>query len=272
MTQGFTRPFSPTGRASIMAPFPWFFAIDLLLVHFRADPAALASYLPEPLAPLDASGEAFIWTPKIACHPVGSDPRTLDPAQTGYNVCVLGIPALLHGKPTMFSAFQWCDKDWLIVLSWFIGATSKGAEFHETARHPLLGAIGSPNSGALGSPLQRTVSRFGKLVVDVRFTPEREIAVQDLGFFTSKLPLTGMRHVPDVTLPPRGRPALHDLAQQIMSGTQFGQPLAGSAALRFGDGANEELLPIQPTEVLGGYLLPMSCRLEGVKIVHDYNA
>jgi hypothetical protein len=272
MTQGFTRPFSPAGKASIVAPFPWYFAIDLLLVHFRTDATALHRYLPEPLEPLDDSGEAFVWTPKIACHPVGVDPEMLDPAQTSYNVCVVGIPARLHGKPTMFSAFQWCDKDWLIVLSWFIGATSKGAEFHETGRSPRLAELGSPNSDQLGGQIHRTVSRFGKLVVDVRFRPEREIALRDLDFYTSKLPLTGMRHIPDVTLPPKGRPALHDLAQQIMSGTRFGTPLAGTASVAFGDGANEELLPIQPTEVLGGYMLPMATLLEGIRIVHDYNA
>lgn len=271
MTQGFTRPFTPSGRASIMAPFPWKFAFDLLLVHFRCDPAGLASYLPEPLTPLDDSGEAFIWSPRISCHPVETDPETLDPAQTGYNVCVIGLPALLHGTPTLFSAFQWCDKDWLIVLSWFIGATSKGAEIHETSRHPLMDKVGSPNSGQLGGEIHRTVSRFGKLVADIRVRPEREIALQDLAFFTDKLPLTGMRHFPDVSVPPVGKPLVHDLVQQIMTDNNFGVPLTGSASLSFGTGPNEELESLQPREVLGGYILPMSNLLQGVKVVHDYN-
>jgi acetoacetate decarboxylase len=272
MTQGHTRPFSPTGKASIVDALPWKFAGDLLLVHFRSDPVELAKYLPAPLTPLDDSGEAFIWTPQLTCHPVDADPETMDPAQTGYNVCVMGIPALLDGKPTMFSAFQWCDKDWLIVLSWFIGATSKGGEFHTTSRHPLIDRIGSPNSGKLGGEIHRTVSRFGNRVIDIKVRPEREIALEDLGFYTSKLPLTGMRHMPDITIPRTGKPAVHDLVQQIMSGTSFGTPLAGTASLSFGDGPNEELLPIQPIETLGGYILPMTMVLEGIKIVHDYNA
>jgi acetoacetate decarboxylase len=272
MTKGFTRPFSPSGNASIAHALPWKFAGDLLLLHFRSDPLALAKYLPAPLEPLDDSGEMFLWSPQLTCHPVDMDPAMMDPAQTGYNVCVIGIPAKLNGKPTMFSAFQWCDKDWLIALSWFIGATSKGGEFHQTCRHPLIGRIGSPLDGRMGHEIHRTVSRFGERVVDMTYRPEREIAMDDLTFYTSLLPLTGMRHMPDITIPPTGKPPVHDLVQQIMRDTSFGTATAGSATLRFGGGPNEELLPIQPIEVMSGYSIPLTMILEGIRVVHDYNA
>ena len=51
-----------------------------------------------------------------------------------------------------------------------------------------------------------------------------------------------------------------------------GNILAGSATLKFFDVANEELMPIAPREVLGGYSLPMANVLEGIRVVHDYNA
>ncbi len=272
MTQGFTRPFTPGGTASILAPLPWKFAYDLLVIHFRTDPKALAKYLPAPLTPLDDSGEAFLWSPRITCHPVAGDPAAQDAAMSGYNVCVIAIPAKLNGKPTMFSAFQWCDRDWLIVLSWFIGATSKGAVIEQTSVHPLMDKLGSPNSGKLGGQIHRTVSRFGNRVIDMTFRPDREIAVTDMDFFTSKLPLTGMRHLPDIHIPPTGKPPIHDLVQQVMTQTTFGTPLAGAATLKFFDVANEELMPIAPKEVLGGYSLPMANLLEGIRVVHDYNA
>jgi hypothetical protein len=65
---------------------------------------------------------------------------------------------------------------------------------------------------------------------------------------------------------------VHDLVQQIMRDTSFGTPTAGKATLHFGEGPNEELLPIQPIEVLGGYSIPMTMILEGIRVVHDYNA
>ena len=40
--------------------------------------------------------------------------------------------------------------------------------------------------------------------------------------------------------------------------------------LQFMAADNEELLPIQPTSVLGGYTLPMGFTLEGVRSVYNY--
>ncbi len=272
MTRGYTRPFTPYGTASTVLPMPWVFAGDLTLIHFRCDPRALAAYLPAPLIPLDNSGEAFLWSPRLTCHPVNGDGDALDPAQTGYNVCVIGLPAMLHGKPTIYSAFQWCDRDWLVVLSWFIGATSKGAVIEQTSVHPLIAHNGSRQDGALGHRFSRTVSRFGNRVIEMSVTPERETTMEALGFYTGKLPLTGMRHVPDLEIPPRGRPLVHDLVQQVMSGVEFGTPLAGRAALTFHEAPNEEIASLQPSEVLGGYVVPMTFVLEGVRTVHDYLA
>ena len=55
-----------------------------------------------------------------------------------------------------------------------------------------------------------------------------------------------------------------------MEGNSFGQPWSGAASLTFGESDNEELSSIQPTEVLGGYWLPMSFNLMGVKVIHDF--
>jgi acetoacetate decarboxylase len=265
---GFTRPFTPGGKASAIPALPWQFAGDLLLVHFRADPDALNALLPPPLEPPASPGEAFLWSPHLRCHPADTASEDMNPGRTHYNVAVIGIPCRFQGKPTMFSAFQWGDRDWLVTVSWFLGACSKLAQFDQTGRHPMFpvtaGAVG------VGSPLVRTVSRHGEKILQIGFRPEREVALAELDFYTSNLPLTCMRHMPDVEVPPRNKPRLHDLTQMAMTDTQFGQATAGKADLRFFDADNEELLPIQPTKVLGGYWIPMSFLLHGVRVVHDY--
>lgn len=265
---GFTRPFTPRGEASAIPALPWKFAGDLLLVHFEADPAALEALLPAPLEPSDRPGEAFLWSPHLRCHPADREPDSLNPSRTHYNVCVIGIPCRFEGKPTMFSAFQWGDRDWLVLVSWFLGACSKYAQIDQTGLHPMFGAGGGP--GVVGSKLVRTVSRHGEKLVQMKFHAEAPVAPEALGFYTRNLPLTCMRHFPDVQVPPLGRPLVHDLTQMVMSGTQFGQMMRGSAELEFFDADNEELSPIRPTRVLGGYWLPMSFLLEGVRVVHDY--
>lgn len=264
--QGYTRPFTPGGRASAIPSLPWQFAGDLLLVHFRADPDALDALLPLPLEPSATPGEAFLWSPHLRCHPADTAPADMNPGRTHYNVAVIAIPCRFQGQPTMFSAFQWGDRDWLVTVSWFLGACSKLAQFDQTGRHQMFPGT----AGGIGAPLVRTVSRHGEKILQIGFRPKRAIALSELDFYTSNLPLTCMRHMPDVEVPPRGMPRVHDLTQMAMTDTRFGQVIGGDADLRFWDADNEELLPIQPTKVLGGYWIPMSFLLHGVRVVHDY--
>ena len=267
---GFSKPFSPQGRASMVPALPWKFAGDLLLIHFKTDPQALNAFLPEQLTPSDTPGEAFLWSPHLRCYPADLDPTTLNPARTHYNVAVIGIPCKFNNENTMFSAFQWCDRDWLVTLSWFLGSCSKLVDIEQSGTHPLLETVDSPQTGGVGTTLRRTASRFGDRVLDMSFTPTEAIEFSDLDFYVRNLPLTCERHIPDLSVPPTGKPALHDLTQMVMADSTFGQPLKGPATLRFSDSDNEELMPIQPTEVLSGYWLPMGFNLLGIKVIHDY--
>lgn len=269
--QGFTRPFTPLGRASTLPALPWQFAGDLYVVHFKTNPSALSALLPAPLEPSDTPDEAFMWSVHFAVYPdeEGAE-ATLNPAQSHYNVVVIGVPCKLNGVNTMLSAFQWCDRDWLVIMSWFLGACSKLADIDESKTHPMIGLTGSPQTGALGTTINRWASRNGRRIVSFGMQPNEVIGIDDLAFYTNNLPLTCERHFPDVHHPPRGKPDVHDLCQMIMENAQFGEIRKGPANLEFGSDENEELLPIQPTNVLGGYVLPMSFKLMGINVVHDY--
>jgi len=271
MTNGFTRPFSPTGAASIVPALPWRFGGDLYIIHFRTRAESLASYLPRPLEPSNTPDEAFVWTTDFAVYPHedGAE-QTMNPFRTNYNVCVIGIPCKLHGENTMLSAFQWCDRDWLVVTSWFLGSCSKLADIEQSGIHPLISAQGSPQTGDMGTRINRTVSRNGERIVTMSVTPREFIKMEDLSFYTGNLPLTSERHFPDVHYPKKGKPEIHDLAQMLSTGMQTGEIRKGDASLEFHPADNEELLPIQPTEVLGGYIMPFSWLLQGIKIVHNY--
>lgn len=269
MTNGYSRPFSPSGTASLVPALPLKFAGDLMLVHFRTDPDAIARYIPSPLEPV-GSGEAFLWTSRLNCHSIDVAPAEINPARTFYNVCVIGLPAMLEGKPTLFSAFQWGDRDWLLALSWFLGACSKMASIEQTGTHPMYGHLGSPAHSGLGSAVRRTVSRHGERIVDLTITPEKSIEIDALNFYFDNLPLTCMRHIPNLSVPRGKKPLLHDLTQMMMSDVAFGEPMAGAAKLDFGNADNEELIPLQPLETLGGFIAPMAFMLDGVNTVHNY--
>jgi len=121
-----------------------------------------------------------------------------------------------------------------------------------------------------GTHLQRSVSRHGEKLINMSFIPSEEIELTDMEFYLKNLPLTCERHFPDCHVPPKGRPLVHDLTQMIMTDTEFGTILKGDANLSFYDADNEELIPLQPKEVYGGYWLPMGFMLEGIKTVYDY--
>jgi acetoacetate decarboxylase len=265
---GYSRPFTPGGTASIVPALPWQFAGDLLLVHFTADPSALAALLPAPLGPIPGNDEAFVWSPHLRCQPEGIGADALSAARSHYNVCVVGIPCLLNGQRTMFSAFQWGDRDWLVVLSWFLGACSKFATIEQTGQHPMLSP--GPFGTGLGGRLKRAVSRHGEKIVDIGFEQREAVPATAMEFYTRNLPLTCLRHFPDCHVPPRGRPLVHDLTQMVMTDMRIGDVVRGPASLVFHPADNEELLPIKPRSVLGGYWMPMAFRLHGVRVVHDY--
>ncbi|MCB2108572.1 MAG: acetoacetate decarboxylase family protein, partial [Rhodobacteraceae bacterium] len=163
--KGFTRPFTAGGRASALPRLPWRMAADQMMIHFQADADALNALIPAPMTPNpEMEGQAFLWTPNLMVDPVDAAEKAVasHPAQTHYNVAVVAIPALFNGKPSMISAFQWCDRDWLVILSWMIGTCSKLVQFETTGTHSLMAATGGTRTGGLGTPFQRTASRMGQ--------------------------------------------------------------------------------------------------------------
>jgi hypothetical protein len=274
MLEGFTRPFTPKGTASPLSPLPWKFSADQVMVHFTADPDVLDAYLPAPITPNpERRGEAFLWTPNLKCEPVKADTtgNILNPALTQYNVCVIAIPGLFKGKPVLISAFQWCDKDWLIILSWMIGTCAKQAEFRDNGVHPFYANVGSTQTGGIGTEFVRSVSRNGQELVRLSYTAEASITADDMTFFTSTFPLLSERHIPDFQIPPTGRPLVHDITKMLLEKSSAKNFVKGSGTLKFNEDAdNEELGPLQPKTVIGCFRWQTSWIMTGVEVVHTY--
>ncbi len=276
MKRGFTRPFSPKGKASALPSLPWVFAADQVMIHFKSDPDVIKSYLPFPIKPNPKiDGEAFLWTPNLKCYPQNEEEMSniKNPARTQYNVCVIAVPGLFDDKEILISAFQWCDKDWLVILSWMIGTCAKQATFLDNGVHPLFADVNHNQTGALGTEFTRTVSRNGEQLININYTPEMNITSKEMKFFTSTFPLLSERHIPDFNIPPKGKPLVHDLTQMILEKSSAKGFVKGKASLKFNaDADNEELGDLMPTHVLGGYRWQTSWLMPGLKVVHDYNS
>lgn len=272
--KGFARPFTPQGRASALVPLPWRFLGIQRMIHFRADPDALNALIPPPLTPNpDRAGEAFLWSPNLFCEPVDQEAAVTigHPARTNYNVVVIAVPCLFNGEPRLISAFQWGEKDWLVILSWIMGTCAKQAQFFDTGASHLVHETGGAHSGPLDTPYTRSISRNGQELIRLSMTAGEGITAGDMAFYSGNFPLLSERHIPDVCVPPTGRPLVHDLTQMVQGEATTGGYTRGNADLWFNpDADNEELGPLQPVEVLGGYRWYMTFNLEGLKVVHNY--
>ncbi|MGD0587723.1 MAG: acetoacetate decarboxylase family protein, partial [Thermoplasmata archaeon] len=50
-SNGYTLPFGPEGKSSLVDSPPWHFASDVIQVVYRTDPEAVGAVLPPPLEP-----------------------------------------------------------------------------------------------------------------------------------------------------------------------------------------------------------------------------
>ncbi len=264
--KGFTRPFSPGGTASLAGPVPYDAAMTGLMVHFRADPAAVDALIPWPLEPYAARhGECF-WA-YIDHLMAPSDPitNTWHPDRQRMNEVLLGVACQLNGKPGIYYAYAWTDRDWSLLTEWMFGWCGKIGKLsltHMQSEHPRW------KGPAAGARYVATVERYGRVataevILEEQVGPEA-LPLDELLFGY------GMRHIPNVDIRANGRPLAHDLVFEHHENTVVGEIWRGPATLEFMANENEELLPIQPVEVLGGYLTHFGYRATGVEVAYDY--
>jgi len=267
--RGFTRPFAPRGTASLAPALPYDASMTGLLVHFRADPHALAQLLPPPLLPMPARADEAFWV--YIDHlmtPVGEAVEGWHPDRVRMHEVLIGVPCLFQGASGIFNCFAWTDRDWSLMTEWLFGWCGKIGRLsmsHTQPEHPRF-----PGPAA-GARYHATVERFGARVATASVQLEAE-ADQAALPLNDLLYSFGERHIPNVDIRASGRPLVHDLIKEHHDSTVVGPIWRGTATLEFHDAENEELMPIRPTATIAGYLMRFGYRVTGVEVVHDYLA
>jgi acetoacetate decarboxylase len=137
MTQGFSAPRDPTGRAALYGPPPWHFFGRSITVFARCDPAGIAALTPAPLRP---HGEPVV---RFSVHDLtcdlgnGWDWARANPAASRLREAVIGIGAA-HGTTIGFwDPFLWTDSDAELAV---------GREFYGWPQRFGSIAMGGPHS------------------------------------------------------------------------------------------------------------------------------
>jgi len=251
-------------------PLPYDAAMTGLLVHFRADPAALDALLPAPLEPFaPRSGEAFWAFIDHIMTPPDDEVARWHPDRTRMQEVLLGVPCALRGKPGVFYCFAWTDRDWSLMTEWLFGWCGKIARLsltHTQPEHPRF------SGAAPGAHYHATVERLGARVATARVVLDEKVDASVLPMHDERRYGFGLRHIPNVDIRAGGRPLVHDLVFEHHENTVIGDVWRGSAELSFGDVENEDLAAIQPTGTIAGYLTHFGYRATGVEVAHDYLA
>lgn len=258
-------PFSPSHRAHLMQPPPHIFGINIGVVHFRTDPKELKKRLPSPLEYL-GDGDAYLYvadqlqlTDELLAGEFTSAERS-EAIEVG-----VGMPVIYQDVPGTFYFQTWVNQDWLLMNHFCAGYQAKMGKIVTSHTHPM-----NPLASKLGNGihLNTVVERYGSRVLAVRLDLEKQVDPSDFPFSQIQTPF-GRRYFADTNVDGDGTPLVDDIVEEMDTTNDVGEVWAGPAKLVFDDHENEELLPIQPEEVVSGYLVQAGFNYRGIRRIYD---
>ncbi len=189
---GFTPPYTPTGRSSLVVAPPWHYAGQILSLAFGVDPDAAASLLPDGFG--RATGRAYGHFCDWQSTTDGTE--LLDPAYSQYKEFFALIeaehPAV--GGPALFCPFIYVDQDISMVRGLLQGWPKKMGSVWVTRSYP---GLDQPTAAPI-----RAGTRFGaSLAVKDRRLAEAAVTLtgepaEPIGFLG--LPTFGLVGAPSI--------------------------------------------------------------------------
>jgi enduracididine biosynthesis enzyme MppR len=250
--RGYTVPFTPEGRSSLVPPPPWHFSGDVIWISYRADPDACRAFLPDRLRLSELSVNASVsfcdwqW-----CSEAGDELR--DPELAQFRECVVSLDCTCDGQPVARVPFAWVDATVPLVRGLLQGMPKlSGSVFlsraYEVGRARGVRASGGRFDGTLSARGRRLIAAGVRLSGLADAPPP--LATQ---------PFVHTRHIPswgpDI-------PEQCHLVRSRVTGVEFSPVWRGEAELAFGDVAGLELGALAPVEVAAGYVFSYAETLE----------
>lgn len=246
--KGFSVPLSPEGRATLAPTPPWYYAGDLLVVDFRADPLAAAAVLPPGIEPdPDDPGRCAVFFNAFQYASANGD-EPLDPVRSQYGEFILLVNGRYRGEPVAVCPYIYVDNDSALARGWIQGWPKK------------LGAVHTTRSFGLASPAAPLVApggRFGGTLSSAgRRLAEATVTLESIStdpVTLGRRQIVNVRHFPELAASRRERPAVHELVYSTFSDVRRSEVWEGPATLRFLEAPADELAALAPVSVLRGY-------------------
>jgi enduracididine biosynthesis enzyme MppR len=250
--RGYTIPFTPRGRSSLVPPPPWHFSGDMIWISYRADPGACRALLPDRLRLADRQANASVsfcdwqW-----CS--GAEDELREPELAQFRECVVALDCVCEGEMVARVPFAWVDATVPLVRGLLQGMPKlPGSVF--LSRTYEVGRARSVR--AAGGRFDATLSARGRRLVTAAV---RLSGLADAPPALATQPFVHTRHIPswgpDI-------PEQCHLVRSRVTGVEFSPVWLGEAELAFGDLADLEMGGLAPLEVVAGYVFSYAETLE----------
>ena len=243
MLNGFTPPYTPSGRSALVTAPPWHYAGQVLSLAFVVDRNAAQNLLPEGLGTVTSNGAGHFCEWQATTD--GSE--LIDPAYAQYKEFFVLIEVERHGKRGLYCPFIYVDQDISMVRGWMQGLPKKLGSVWMTRTYELDHDAAAPirKGSRFGASLAVKDRRLAAATVTL--TGELATPIGFLG-----LPAFGMVGAPTLI----GTPNAGDkkLVQAVVSAKVQGPAHAATGTLSFFDSPRDELSLLQPRSVTAASL------------------
>lgn len=244
---GFLFPRTATGASSLLPAPPWHYSGDLLTIEYRADPAAVAELLPDPLEPPqdseDPGAVAIVFADWQSCSDTFEE--VLDPVRLQYKEAFVVVRCRYAGRLWSRCVYIWVDKDFAMARGHLQGYPKKLGSVYLT-RPVTVGRAGPrlQPGGRFGA----TVAAADRRLISARFTIT---GPSEGAGFVNALPMLHHRYLPRIEAD--GRDSVAEIVTMRGTDVELGPAFTGTAELELLDSPVEELTRLAPRQMIGGY-------------------
>lgn len=266
MLKGFNYPLTPKGRSTLNPSPPWYYSADFLDIEFWSDPSAVAALLPAGLD-LDLSanghGNALFYDWQFS----GNNEEYLDPARYQYREFLLLVDALYESKPVSYCPYIFVDNDAALARGWTQGYPKRMGQVFQTRYYAATGKAGP--TLAPGSKFAASLTAGGQRLAEALVTLKEPVT--DVSRLRQR-PVINLLHYPRLAADKKGKPALHELVENVPHDVKIEQAWIGHGSLTLPVCRGEEISDLAPVRSGKGTRASMAYVVDDLKTLKDLRA
>lgn len=255
MLEGFTPPYSPTGKSSLIPAPPWHYAGRIMSLACALEAARYQAFLPEGFGA--ATGMAYGHFCEWQATTDGSE--LLDPIYAQYREFFYLLEAQKDGKKRLFCPFIYVDQDLSLMRGLLQGWPKKIGSVWITRSYDIehRAAARTQAGTKLGASLAVKDRRLAQAQIELTGK-----LAEPMGFLAT--PTYGLVGQPTIIDAPS--PGPKRLVRQSVSGVVRGPLHAAQGALTLFESPRDELGVLAPEETLSAAICDFGFSVDGARL------